>query len=133
MLKVSSSFPVLWSFPCRAPELLIMTHCLSVADVLHLLDVHAAGLKQLPRALELFLQGLTAPTFVWSSITAAAYKKYLLISLIHNGKLRGQSSSMKFAHFHAHTVLVFTDTAGCCFCASAYGIIMVGIKWLLYI
>lgn len=44
------------------------------------------GLKQLPRALELFLQGLTAPTFVWSAITAATYKKYVLVSLIHNGK-----------------------------------------------
>eukprot|EP00878_Enallax_costatus_P021594 GHUV01022876.1.p1 GENE.GHUV01022876.1~~GHUV01022876.1.p1 ORF type:complete len:400 (+),score=112.84 GHUV01022876.1:202-1401(+) len=47
----------------------------------------ATGLKQLPRALELFLQGLTAPTFVWSAVTAAIYKKYVLISLIHNGAL----------------------------------------------
>lgn len=46
----------------------------------------AAGRKQLGRALELFLQALTAPTFVASAITAAAYKKYALVSLIHNGE-----------------------------------------------
>jgi hypothetical protein len=44
-----------------------------------------AGRKQLPRALELFLQGLTAPSMVCSAITAATYKKYVLVSLIHTG------------------------------------------------
>lgn len=46
-----------------------------------------AGRKALPRALELFLQGLTAPTMVCSAITAATYKKYALVSLIHTGVL----------------------------------------------
>jgi hypothetical protein len=46
-----------------------------------------AGRKALPRALELFLQGLTAPTLVCSAITAATYKKYALVSLIHAGAL----------------------------------------------
>ncbi|KAF8060061.1 CSN3 [Scenedesmus sp. PABB004] len=45
----------------------------------------AAGRKQLARALELFLQGLTAPTYVCSAITAATYRKYVLVSLIHSG------------------------------------------------
>lgn len=44
-----------------------------------------AGRKQWARALELFLQGLTAPTMVCSAITAATYKKYALVSLIHAG------------------------------------------------
>jgi hypothetical protein len=44
-----------------------------------------AGRKQWARALELFMQGLTAPTMVCSAITAATYKKYALVSLIHAG------------------------------------------------
>jgi hypothetical protein len=50
-----------------------------------LLPCSSAGRKQLSRALELFLQGLTAPTMVCSAITAATYKKYSLVSLIHTG------------------------------------------------
>lgn len=45
----------------------------------------SSGRKQLSCALELFLQGLTAPTMVCSAITAAMYKKYMLVSLIHAG------------------------------------------------
>lgn len=47
-----------------------------------------AGRKQLARALELFLQGLTAPTAVCSAIAAATYKKYVLVSLIHTGAVK---------------------------------------------
>eukprot|EP00879_Flechtneria_rotunda_P031253 GHRR01034123.1.p1 GENE.GHRR01034123.1~~GHRR01034123.1.p1 ORF type:complete len:356 (+),score=97.80 GHRR01034123.1:145-1212(+) len=47
----------------------------------------ATGRKQLSRALELFLQGLTAPTYVCSAVTAATYKKYVLVSLIHTGSV----------------------------------------------
>ncbi len=34
----------------------------------------------------MFVQGLTAPTFVVNAITIATYKKYALVSLIHSGK-----------------------------------------------
>lgn len=34
----------------------------------------------------MLLQGLTAPTFVVNAITVAIYKKYVLVSLIHNGE-----------------------------------------------
>jgi hypothetical protein len=50
-----------------------------------------AGRKQLSRALELFLQGLTAPTYVCSAITAATYKKYAVVSLIHTGEEDSES------------------------------------------
>lgn len=44
------------------------------------------GRKQHGRAMELFLLGLTAPTHVLNAITAATYKKYVLVSIIHTGK-----------------------------------------------
>jgi hypothetical protein len=43
------------------------------------------GRKQHARALELFLLGLTAPTHVFNAITAAIFKKYALVSIIHQG------------------------------------------------
>lgn len=36
-------------------------------------------------ALELFLLAITAPTYVASAIAVAAWKKYVVVSLIHNG------------------------------------------------
>ncbi len=44
------------------------------------------GRKQYARALELLVQSLTAPTNVGSAITVAAYKQYVLVSLIHTGE-----------------------------------------------
>ena len=46
----------------------------------------SAGRRRYPEALHMFLQGLTAPTFVVNAITIATYKKYALVSLIHSGK-----------------------------------------------
>ena len=43
------------------------------------------GRKQWSRALELWLQAVTAPTFVGNAITVACYHKYVLASLIHAG------------------------------------------------
>lgn len=48
-----------------------------------------AGRRRYPEALHMFLQGLTAPTFVVNAITIATYKKYALVSLIHSGKSVG--------------------------------------------
>ncbi|KAI8464947.1 MAG: hypothetical protein J3K34DRAFT_99745 [Monoraphidium minutum] len=48
----------------------------------------AAGRKQWVRALELWLQAVTAPTYVGNAITVACYKKFVLGSLIHTGSLR---------------------------------------------
>ncbi|KAK9809877.1 hypothetical protein WJX72_000853 [[Myrmecia] bisecta] len=45
------------------------------------------GRKSYAQALDLLLQGLTAPTMVVNAITLAAYKKYALVSLIHQGNL----------------------------------------------
>ena len=45
-----------------------------------------AGRRRYPEALQIFLQGLTAPTYVVNAITVATYKKYTLVCLIHNGK-----------------------------------------------
>lgn len=68
------------------------THCTAaVTLVIHTNCANTTGRKQLSRALELFLQGITAPTMVCSAITAAAYKKYALVSLIHNGAWWGGS------------------------------------------
>lgn len=46
-----------------------------------------AGRRRYSEALQIFLQGLTAPTHVVNAITVATYKKYALVSLIHNGKI----------------------------------------------
>ncbi|GAX80393.1 hypothetical protein CEUSTIGMA_g7832.t1 [Chlamydomonas eustigma] len=46
----------------------------------------AAGSKMYSRALELLMQALTAPAVVANAIVLAAYKKLILISLIHSGK-----------------------------------------------
>eukprot|EP00271_Cylindrocystis_brebissonii_P018242 TRINITY_DN5087_c0_g3_i1.p1 TRINITY_DN5087_c0_g3~~TRINITY_DN5087_c0_g3_i1.p1 ORF type:complete len:458 (-),score=92.02 TRINITY_DN5087_c0_g3_i1:773-2146(-) len=43
------------------------------------------GVKQYQRAIELFQHTLTAPTNAISAISVAAYKKYMLLSLIVNG------------------------------------------------
>ncbi|GFR52513.1 hypothetical protein Agub_g15070, partial [Astrephomene gubernaculifera] len=45
------------------------------------------GRKQYPRALELLLQCLTAPAVAGNAIVAAAYKKYVLVCLLHAGQL----------------------------------------------
>ncbi|GLC41581.1 hypothetical protein PLESTB_000699900 [Pleodorina starrii] len=45
------------------------------------------GRKQYPRALELLLQAVTAPAVAGNAIVAAAYKKYVLVCLIHAGGL----------------------------------------------
>jgi hypothetical protein len=71
---------VVASAGCSAAALLTPAPLLSLTPL--------AGRKQLPRALELFVQGLTAPTLVCSAITAAVYKKFVLVSLIHSGEQR---------------------------------------------
>ncbi|KAL0040703.1 hypothetical protein WJX79_002309 [Trebouxia sp. C0005] len=45
------------------------------------------GRRKYPEALHMFVQGLTAPTFVVNAITIATYKKYALVSLIHSGSV----------------------------------------------
>ncbi len=46
---------------------------------------HAVGVKNYSKALNMFLYTLTAPTMVVNAITMAAYKRYVLVSLIHAG------------------------------------------------
>ncbi|KAF6258354.1 hypothetical protein COO60DRAFT_1701346 [Scenedesmus sp. NREL 46B-D3] len=65
----------------------------------------ATGRRQLPRALELFLQGLTAPSMVCSAITAAIYKKYVLVSLVHTGAVA------PLPKFTSHKVRQLSDSA----------------------
>lgn len=45
------------------------------------------GRKSYCKALDLFLQGLTAPAVLVNAITVATYKKYVLVSLLHAGQL----------------------------------------------
>ena len=51
-------------------------------------DVPAAhaGLKDHVKALAMFLFALTAPTMVVNAITMAAFRKHVLVSLIHTGQ-----------------------------------------------
>ncbi|CAM8942062.1 unnamed protein product [Rhodiola kirilowii] len=44
------------------------------------------GLKQFPRALELLHNVITAPMSIMNAIAVEAFKKYILVSLIHNGQ-----------------------------------------------
>ncbi|XP_031109226.1 COP9 signalosome complex subunit 3-like [Ipomoea triloba] len=44
------------------------------------------GQKQFPKALELFLNVVTAPMSTLNAIAVEAYKKYILVSLIQNGQ-----------------------------------------------
>lgn len=41
--------------------------------------------RRYPRALELLLTALTAPTMVLNAITVACLKKFMLLSLVHSG------------------------------------------------
>jgi COP9 signalosome complex subunit 3 len=43
------------------------------------------GSKRFARSLELLLQAMTAPAVVANAIVIAAYKKLVLVSLIHTG------------------------------------------------
>jgi COP9 signalosome complex subunit 3 len=43
------------------------------------------GRKDYDRALDLLLYAITAPATVVSAIAVAAYQKYVLVQLIHNG------------------------------------------------
>mmetsp|Transcript_735 Transcript_735/g.2668 ORF Transcript_735/g.2668 Transcript_735/m.2668 type:complete len:423 (-) Transcript_735:1261-2529(-) len=43
------------------------------------------GAKRYPAALELFLFAITAPSMVLSAVVVAAYKKYILVSLVEEG------------------------------------------------
>ena len=45
-----------------------------------------AGLKEHAKALAMFLFALTAPTMVVNAITMAAFRKHVLVSLIHTGQ-----------------------------------------------
>lgn len=45
------------------------------------------GLKRFGKALECFQHAITAPATVLSAITIETYKKYVLVSLIHNGQV----------------------------------------------
>ena len=47
-----------------------------------------SGRKHYREALQLLLQALTAPTMVVNAITVAAYKKFVLVHLIHSGEAR---------------------------------------------
>ncbi|EIE27415.1 hypothetical protein COCSUDRAFT_39091 [Coccomyxa subellipsoidea C-169] len=47
------------------------------------------GVKNYSKALNMFLYTLTAPTMVVNAITMAAYKRYVLVSLIHAGSFKG--------------------------------------------
>ncbi|CAL8463099.1 g2633 [Coccomyxa elongata] len=47
------------------------------------------GLRDYSKALNMFLYTLTAPTMVVNAITMAAYKKFVLVSLIHAGSFKG--------------------------------------------
>ena len=47
-----------------------------------------AGLKEHEKALAMFLFALTAPTMVVNAITMAAFRKHVLVSLIHTGRTR---------------------------------------------
>ncbi|KAL1206032.1 COP9 signalosome complex subunit 3 [Cardamine amara subsp. amara] len=44
------------------------------------------GLKKFQKALELFYNVVTAPMHILSAIAVEAYKKYIVVSLIHNGQ-----------------------------------------------
>jgi COP9 signalosome complex subunit 3 len=50
-----------------------------------------AGRKQYGSALERLLAVLTAPSMVVNAITLTAYKKYVLVSLIQHGQVRGRT------------------------------------------
>ncbi|KAG6548598.1 hypothetical protein Mapa_010087 [Marchantia paleacea] len=45
------------------------------------------GLKRFGKALEFFQHAITAPATVLNAITIAAYKKFVLVCLIHNGQV----------------------------------------------
>ncbi|KAH9290651.1 hypothetical protein KI387_034768, partial [Taxus chinensis] len=45
------------------------------------------GLKRFSKALEFLQHAITAPTTSLTTITVEAYKKYVLVSLIHNGQV----------------------------------------------
>ena len=47
----------------------------------------SAARKRYPEALECLLAALTAPSMVTNAIVVAAFKKWTLVNLIHNGKL----------------------------------------------
>ena len=46
--------------------------------------------------MHMFLQGLTAPTYVVNAITIATYKKYALVSLIHTGKVMSSIADISY-------------------------------------
>ncbi len=49
------------------------------------------GRKQYARALELLLQAVTAPALAGNAIVVAAYKKYVLVCLLHLGECGGHT------------------------------------------
>ena len=61
-------------------------HLLFVVKIITTWPSFAAGLKNYSKALNRFLYTLTAPTMVVNAITMAAYKRYVLVSLIHAGE-----------------------------------------------
>ena len=46
----------------------------------------AAGRRKYSQALQALIQGLTVPSYAVNAIAIATYKKYALVSLIHNGE-----------------------------------------------
>lgn len=68
------------------------------------------GRKEYAQALQLFLNALTAPTMVVSAITMAIFKKFMLVSLIHQGQPgslpRYASSSLTRAIKHEATFYI---------------------------
>ena len=47
------------------------------------------GRRRYAHALQLLLTGITAPTMVLNAITVASMKKWILVSLLHAGEVRG--------------------------------------------
>ncbi|OAE24292.1 hypothetical protein AXG93_1052s1150 [Marchantia polymorpha subsp. ruderalis] len=75
----------------HAPRLLYALAALDPAKhslgYLYLLGMLYIGLKRFGKALEFFQHAITAPATVLNAITIAAYKKFVLVCLIHNGQV----------------------------------------------
>lgn len=61
-------------------------HCMKLRLSKLLTPDADAGRRKYSEALQLFVQGLTVPSYAVNAITIATYKKYALVSLIHNGE-----------------------------------------------
>lgn len=64
----------------------------SITSRVPLRSTRPPGRKQYGRALELLLQAVTAPALAGNAIVVAAYKKYVLVCLLHLGERNGLTS-----------------------------------------